>query len=55
MKVRVTNDFIDRHTGDLHKAGEIMEVTKKRLNEIKSAGEFVETINETKITKKDKK
>lgn len=55
MKVKVTNDFIDIHTGDLHKAGDIIEVSNKRLNEIKAAGDFVETFSETKVTKKDKK
>ena len=55
MKVTVINDFIDRHTGDLHKAGETIEVTKKRLNELKEAGDFVETVSETKVTTKDKK
>lgn len=46
VKVKVINEFIDRHTGQLHKVGEVFEVTEKRLKEIKSASrtKFVEVV-----------
>lgn len=46
MKVIVIADFKDRHTGEIHRAGKEMEITKTRFREIKSAGAFVEDIKE---------
>lgn len=34
MQVKVNKEFVDKHTGELHKVGEIFEVTDKRLAEI---------------------
>lgn len=36
VKVEVVTSFIDKHSGEVHKAGEVMSVTRKRLNEIAS-------------------
>ena len=36
MKVKVMKEFVDKHTKKMHKVGEVMEVTKERLAEIKS-------------------
>ena len=42
MKVNVIKEFVDRHTGELHKVGSSFECTEVRFNEIKEAGAFVE-------------
>ena len=34
MRVKVLKEFIDRHTGKLHKVGETMNINKARLMEI---------------------
>lgn len=36
VKVEVVTSFIDKHSGEVHKAGEVMSVTRKRLDEITS-------------------
>ena len=36
MKVKVTRDFIDKYTGDLHRVGETFECSEDRLVEIQS-------------------
>lgn len=36
VKVEVVTSFIDKHSGKVHKAGEVMSVTRKRLDEIAS-------------------
>mgnify|MGYP004470171079 CR=1 FL=1 len=36
VKVEVVTSFIDKHSGDVHKVGEVMSVTRKRLDEIAS-------------------
>ena len=36
VKVEVVTSFIDKHSGEVHKAGEVMSVTRKRLDEIAS-------------------
>ena len=35
MKVKVMKEFVDIHTKELHKVGEVMDVTKERLAEIR--------------------
>lgn len=42
MKVKVLQKFKDKHTGELHEAGEIIDVTKKRYAEILTVGKLVE-------------
>jgi hypothetical protein len=53
MKVKVIKKFIDKHTGKLHKEGEILNIKKDRLDEIKAVDiNLVEEIAEPKATKK---
>ena len=37
MKAKVLRTFRDKHTKELHKAGAVIDVTKKRAEEINSA------------------
>ncbi len=46
MKVKVLVKFIDRHTGEIHRAGEEFGCTPERYEEILSRGNFVEAIKE---------
>lgn len=39
MKVKVLKKFEDIHTKEIHKAGKVMDVTKKRFTEILKNGE----------------
>ena len=41
MKVKVTRKFRDKYTGELHKKGDLLEITEERYNEIMSVGSFV--------------
>lgn len=53
MKVKVIKRFIDKHTGELHKADDILNITKARFDEIKAVDEtLVEEIAEAKTAKK---
>ena len=36
VKVEVVTSFIDKHSGEVHKVGEVMSITRKRLDEIAS-------------------
>lgn len=47
MKVKVLRTFKDKYTKDLHKADEILDMTKERIAEINgtSLGAFVEVID----------
>lgn len=36
VKVEVVTSFIDKHSGEVHKAGEVMSITRKRFDEIAS-------------------
>lgn len=44
MKVNVIKEFVDRHTGELHKVGSSFECGENRLREIKEAGKYVEPV-----------
>lgn len=54
MKVRVIKDFQDKYTKKLHKAGEKLEITKERYEEINSTafGIFVKEISGRQKEKK---
>ncbi len=41
MKVKVTRQFRDKYTGELHKKGDLLEVTEERYAEIMSVGNLV--------------
>lgn len=45
MKATIRKEFIDKHTGELHRIGEVIDVTDERLAEIRKvdAG-FVEVV-----------
>lgn len=47
MKVKVIKEFVDKHTGELHKVGSSFSCDKERFEEIKNAGDFVKEIPET--------
>lgn len=44
MKVKVIKEFVDRHTGVLHKKGSTFECDPLRYEEISMSGEYVEEI-----------
>lgn len=46
VKVKVLKKFRDKKTKKTHKAGEELEITKERMEEILSKGEFVEEVKE---------
>lgn len=46
MKVKVIKEFVDIHTGELHKVGSSFDCGHRRYDEIKAAGEFVEPVAE---------
>lgn len=46
MKVEVIKKFKDKHTGEIHKKGKILELTPERVGEILEVGKFVEPIKE---------
>lgn len=46
MKVKVLKRFKDKHTQDIHKVGDVLDVTKKRYEEILTKGKLVEEIVE---------
>ena len=48
MKVKTKKSFIDKHTGKVHKAGEVFTVTKERFDEIQKVGDLVEVVVEEK-------
>lgn len=44
MKVKVIKRFKDKNTGKLYRAGDVIEVTKKRFAEIQKVGSLVEAV-----------
>ena len=46
MKVKVLKRFKDKHTKEIHKVGDVLDVTKKRYEEILTKGKLVEEIDE---------
>lgn len=48
MKVKVLKKFKDKHNGKIYKAGEVIEVTKKRYAEILETAPLVEEVTEEK-------
>lgn len=47
MKIKVTTEFTDKYTGELHRVGEEMEVSVQRVNEILSVGAFIELVEQS--------
>lgn len=46
MRVRVKTEFRDKHTGELHKTGDELDMSIERINEIIKVGNFIELLNE---------
>lgn len=55
MKVRVKRDFRDRYTGEIYRAGQVIEVDEGRYREINSTafGQLVEPV-ESKARRRKK-
>lgn len=51
MKVKVTTEFKDRHTGELHRSGDILDLNIQRINEILSVGGFIELVEQSEPEK----
>lgn len=49
MRVEVVKKFIDRYTGDVHKVGDVLDITEKRYEEIKARGKFVKVLTEVHL------
>lgn len=54
MKCKVITTFKDKHTQQIYKKDEIVDLTEKRVKEILSISNFVEVV-EKKSTKKNTK
>ena len=46
MRVRVKTEFRDKHTGELHKTGDELDMSVERINEIIKVGNFIELLVE---------
>lgn len=51
MKVKVTTEFKDKHTGELHRSGDILDLNIQRINEILSVGGFIELVEQAEPEK----
>lgn len=55
MKVKVMSEFVDKHTKKIHKVGEVMDITKERLAEIRKVDRnLVKEVKETSASKEVK-
>ena len=46
MKARVLEDFIDKYTNEYYKQGQIINVSKERVDEILTKGNLVQIMRE---------
>ena len=46
MKVRVKTAFKDKNTNELYKAGDELEMTVRRVNEVLKVGNFIEIVEQ---------
>lgn len=46
MRVRVKTEFRDKHTGELHKTGDELDMSVERINEILKVGSLIELLAE---------
>lgn len=53
MKVKVKTEFKDKHTGERHKAGTILDLNVQRINEILTVGSFIELIEQSDSGKEE--
>ncbi len=54
MKVKVIEEFRDRHTGELRRIGDILDITAEREKEILSVGRLVERVTGSAAGRKAK-
>lgn len=54
LKCIVKQDFIDKYTGIMHKAGTEVSLTEERYREIKGKGNFVQIAVKTVVKTKEK-
>lgn len=54
MKVKVTVEFKDKHTGKLHRSGEILDLNIQRINEILTVGSFIELVEPVEQSESEK-
>lgn len=54
FQVKCLKNFRDKHTGKIHKAGDIFKVTEERFKEIIEVGKFVEKYTEPKKAEPEK-
>lgn len=54
MKAKVLKLFKDKHSGELHRKGTTITISKERYEEILSVGPFVEAVKTGKTTKEKK-
>lgn len=52
MKVKVLQEFTDKHTNKIHAVGEVFECTQDRLTEIESVSKRLVSIVEEKPVEK---
>lgn len=53
MKVKVTTEFKDKHTRELHRSGEILDLNIRRINEILTVGSFIELVEQSEPEKEE--
>ncbi len=53
MKVEVTKEFKDKYTKKLYTPGDVIDVTKKRLDEILGVDTLVKPLGEADKTEKE--
>ena len=46
MKVRVKEQFKDKHTGKIYKIGDELEMTVQRVNEVIAVGNLIELLEQ---------
>lgn len=46
MRVKVTQRFIDKHSGEVHEVGDMLTISPERFAEISKVGQFVEEVEE---------
>ena len=54
MKVKVIEEFRDKHTGELRRIGDILDITAEREKEILSVGRLVEQVTGSAAGRKGK-
>lgn len=53
MKVKVTAEFKDKHTGEMHRSGDILDLNIQRINEILTVGNFIELVEQSEPEKEE--